>query len=241
MLEPVRFAVVGEGPNEHGGSDKMGVALAALPKSAQGALVALVMRILAERYGRAGQPVCWVRPIRNRSGQRPKAVDLLLDEYLLSRLLDNLLRPVVLLPPSRLAVEFVVLSVDGDKKERFTRIAERSIQALPQELQERVITLVFEPMLEVLFICCKEPLEDACGRQRCSSKPPERQGDFKQCLKDWLRRYGEGHDFNTKFLQKVASHLDVGPASPLQEVPAFQKLCARLARWQVEGQQKGRP
>jgi hypothetical protein len=121
----------------------------------------------------------------------------------------------------------VVLSVDWDRRQAFGRAMSR----IPQELQDRIIPLIFEPELEVLFTRSKEPLEDACGLPRCSSGHPERQGDLKQCLGKWLQRYGGGRQLDASLRQDIAKHLDVGSESPLQEVPAFQNLIARLALW----------
>ncbi|MBW8875263.1 MAG: hypothetical protein JF614_09900 [Acidobacteria bacterium] len=227
MREPVRFAVVGEGRDEHGASSQ-GPLLSPLPKNAlRGGLVTLVERLLLERFGRAAVPVGWLAPVRNRWSQPPKAVELLADENLLARLLNELLRPAKRSPPSWPAAELVVLSVDGDRVQAF----KRALSRVSRELQDRIIPLVFEPEFEVLFTCGKEPLEDACGLPRCSSVHPERQGDLKRCLERWLQRYGGGRPLDARLRQEIAMHLDVGLESPLKEVPAFRKLIASLARW----------
>ena len=159
MQAPVRFAVVGEGKDEHGVSFR-GPMLRPLPEDAlRGGLVTLVERLLRERFGRHALPLSWLAPTKNRYSHPPAGAELLVDENLLLRLLDSLLRPIRRSPESWPAAEFVVLSVDFEQKRAF----ERTVGRIPQELQDRVIPLVFEPEFEVLFTCCQEPLEAACG------------------------------------------------------------------------------
>lgn len=228
MLNPVRFAVIGEGRDEHGISSK-GPNRHPLPNGALlGGLITLVKRTLHERCGRAAIPVGWLAPPRNRYSQPPKPVELLADGNLLTGLLNELLRPVRRSPEAWPAVELVVLSVDKDgREERF----EKAVRQIPEELRDRVVPLVFEPELEVLFTCSKEPLEDACGLPRCTTAHPERQGDLKRCLERWLHRYANGRPLDSKLRQDIAEHLDLGADSRIQEVEAFRELTMRLERW----------
>jgi hypothetical protein len=239
MREPVRFAVIGEGRDEHG-SSAQGPMLRPLPEgSLWGGLVTLVARALRERCGRVALPVGWLPPVRDRRSQRPKAVELLADGNLLTCLLNSLLRPVRRSPGGSSAVDLVVLSVDKEKKTAF----EKAFRQVPVELLDRVVPLVFEPEFEVLFTCCKKPLEDACGLPRCSTTPPDHQGDLKECLGKWLHHHAAGRQLDTRLRQDIARHLDLEAGSPLQEVLAFRELIAGLERWRIQesGKQKGRP
>lgn len=229
MWNPVRFAVIGEGRDEHGESSRGPMLYPLAEGTLQGGLVTLVARILHERCGRVARPVGWLPPVRDRWSRPANSRELLADGNLLTRLLNSLLRPVRRSPEASTAVELVVLSVDCDRKGAF----EKAVKQIPEELKDRVVPLVFEPEFEVLFTCCKKPLEDACGLPRCSTKPPDRQGDLKQCLQKWLGSYADGRLLDTKLRQDIARRLDLGSGSPLQEVPTFRELVARLEGWRT--------
>lgn len=228
MSSIVRFAVLGEGPNEHGQCND-GPNLASLCDGRlRGSLVTLVERALKQLLGRQCETLCWVLPDRRYLGQLgppPSPTAVLTHGNLLLPFLYSLLHPVRLTPEGPKSADLVVLSVDSENAGSFTK----AVDGLPSELRRRTVPLVIEPELEILFIQSKGPLEKAIGIPACSSQQPSRTGKPKDCLRDWLKSYGGGQEPKTKFLQKVAWQLNVGEDSELKAVPAWTKLVKGLA------------
>ncbi len=225
MRKVVRFAVIGEGRDEHGVS-ATGPSLHDLDsKALQGALVTIVSRLLRERFGQDPRPVRWVPPLPGRAKRALAPGELLTNENYLHRFLEGLLRPVRLTPSSQVGVEFVVLSVDLELRDAF----ERSRRNLRDEVAQRTIPLVFEPELEILFVQGKEALEDAVGLPRRKSMPPGRSGDLKSSLSRWLATYAPNGDrLSADLRSRVARHLDISPTSPLEQLGPWRDLVRRL-------------
>lgn len=238
MFGSVRFAVIGEGKDEHGHS-RQGPLLAPLGQRAlRGALVTVVERLLRERFGLSPVPVAWSPPLVDWRGQPLASTAILVHDQALARLVDSLLRPVQRIPSGQVAAHLVVLSVDLQYKGAF----ESAVGRIPEELARRVIPIVFDPELEVLLASSKEPLEDACGLPRCSSSVPERRADLKESLKSWLVRHARVEVLSAEFRQRVAAHLDLKPGSYLDDVPSFRGLIAGLERWyELANNENGRP
>ena len=225
MKEVVRFAVVGEGRDEHGQYAR-GPALRELPVgSLQGALVTLVSRLMRERFGRKPQPVAWSLPRLSRLGSDPIPSKILSDGNHLPRFLDNLFRPIPLAPDPPKPLDLVILSVDAEYRDRFTR----ACAVLRPEIAARTIPLVFEPELEVLLVQGKEALEDAYGIPRCQTAPPGRHGDLKARLEEWRGQFAPQErriDAAKKTL--IAQFLEVRPGCRLEDLTVWTDLTRRL-------------
>jgi hypothetical protein len=154
---------------------------------------------------------------------------MLKDEGLLGLFLVQLLQPVSTLPESPAAPDFVVLASDGDHRIKFERAVDRVSQ---HHHPTKVLSIVFEPELEVLFLQGKEPLEDALGLPRCSSgHPAPRAPDSKSELKRWLSRFGPNATLDARLRERIASKLDLSDHSPLVALPSYRQLLADLEPW----------
>jgi hypothetical protein len=123
-------------------------------------------------------------------------------------------------------VDLVVLSVDSDREHSFCRAIDR----LPEHLKRKIVPIVFEPELEMLFVQSKGPLEAAVGIPACTSHPPEITGDPKAALRAWMGSYAGGRALDSLLRQRIAECLDVGEDSQLLSVLAWQRLVDGLMR-----------
>lgn len=225
MRRTVRFAVVGEGRDEHGFSAK-GPSLRELPAgSLQGALVTLVSRLLRERFGLTPQPVAWSPPRLSHLGADYSPSKIVSDVNYLPRLLDNLFCPIRMEPHHPHPLDLVVLSVDSEYKHSFTR----ACRVLRPEIAARTISLVFEPELEVLLVQGKEALEDAYGIPRCQTKPPAREGNLKARLEEWRGQYAPKEPkLDAAAKTRIAGFLKISPGTSLEELAVWTVLTQRL-------------
>ncbi len=230
MPAPVRFAVVGEGRDEHGLCGA-GPNLHALPQDAlRGVIVTLVHRLLSEWFDRRGEAVCWLLEPSRSSGGKPippgGPPETLVSENRLPRLLDRLLNPIRTTGSQLLPADFVVLCVDDEHRDGFGR----TISRLRPDLRQRAIPVVFEPEMEILLVQCKEPLEQAVGIPLCTSIPPCKDGDLKDCLKQWLRNHAPGHTLDAKLRQTIASYVSLDRSAALCGIRAWVQLTEGVIR-----------
>ncbi len=225
MKRIVRFAVVGEGRDEHGCYAR-GPAFRALPSGTlQGALVTIVSRLMRERFACEPQPVAWSIPRFSRLGPDPIPSKILSDGNHLPRFLENLFCPIRLEPDPPRPLDLVILSVDAEYKDRFTR----ACGALRPEIAARTVPLVFEPELEVLLVQGKEALEDAYGIPRCRTTPPGSHGDLKVRLEEWRSRYApRERRIDAARKTSIARHLNISPGSSLEDLAVWSDLTERL-------------
>ena len=222
----MRFVVLGEGIDEHGRCGKGPDLMPLREGSFQGSIVTLVRRLLRERHGIHAIPLCWTpvdRRHQGRPGPPPSAGEILSDENLLPRFLEKLLCPVARNANQRAEADFVVLSCDLELEDRFLRAVAR----VRAELRSRVISIVFDPELEVLFVQSKRPLEAMYGLRNCSTLPPTRLGDLKQSLQAWIRSYAPNARLDGEFRERVARELSF---EELSGVPSWQTLEESLGR-----------
>jgi hypothetical protein len=166
------------------------------------------------------------RATHGRFAPPPAPHEILTDENLLASFLTKLLEPIRRAPVTPLPADFVVLAVDGDLRERFSRAVGR----LRPELRRRTVAACFEPEIEVLLVQSKEPLEDAVGRPRCTSDAPSTVGDLKESLRHWLARFGQGRTLNARTREDIAAVLDISENSYLSAVGAWASLVTAIRR-----------
>lgn len=227
MAPVLRYAVLGEGRDEHGlsanGPDYRTLSAPAL----QGCLVVLVARLLTERFGQSCEALRWLPVDRSQVGRRgppPSPREILCSENLLARFLNKVLFPIQREPPTLARADFVVLASD----EQIATSVTRAVGRLTGTLRGRVVPVFFTPEMEVLFIQAKQPLEAVMGLAQCTSQPPATRDDPKECLRGWLHEYGAGRLLDARMLEDTACHLDLGSNSYLNGVEGWRQLVEGL-------------